>query len=197
MGKKEEAEKKKKKEIEKMRFYPYGCKVVLPGIKCAYRALYYSDIREHIRNHRSNIKNILLNKTAEKRTKARYYEVPAEWPNCESVIVHQNKQTKRQIKNPPNKKKSDNVAIFGPNGDCVYLDQELVLKTIEKQFVSHYVLFDSNSEKSGEKEENSSQATVNSGSSDIFIAPVECEYIPKASLENLSELTDSGKYIYS
>lgn len=49
--------------------YPFNCRVVLPGIKCAYKALHLSEINAHEMKHLRNIKS-------KKRNKSRYYEVP-------------------------------------------------------------------------------------------------------------------------
>lgn len=61
----------KEKDIQKLEYRPRRCEIscLPPGIKCAYRGVYPGDIIKHEISHR---KSILSNR----RTKARYYEVP-------------------------------------------------------------------------------------------------------------------------
>lgn len=112
----------KKEAIKKMESYRFGCSVRVPGLKCAYRAIYYSEILKHIQNHRKSIKSNI-------RTNARQYEVEEIASQKEEKSIQKSTQ-------------SQYVAIFGSDGQCVHFEQEIFFSEIEKKYQQKLITFD-------------------------------------------------------
>lgn len=122
--------------IEKMKSYPFGCTVKSPGLKCAYRALYYSEIIKHVRNHRNSIKSSI-------RTNARRYEIANE--TASKNEEDQQARSSQDFSLELNDQQVQNVAIFG-SGIQRVVSKELLFKEIDKQIEQKFVLFDGASE---------------------------------------------------
>lgn len=98
--------------IEKMKLYPYRCKITTKGFKCAYRALFPAEIKKHMNNHRASIKSGI-------RTNARFYEIP--------VITNPNANACPNMAD-------ELVTIVGPKGNHLEIAKATLLRQIEKRF---------------------------------------------------------------
>lgn len=131
--------------IEKMKPYRFGCKVKLPGLKCVYRSIYLSEMREHVRKHRESIRSGY-------RTKARYFEIGDETKTIENQVdenisAESQEQESRQLE--PNGQKNI-IAIFGADNQCVYVPQEFFFKQIDKQFEENIILSNESGDEANE-----------------------------------------------
>lgn len=187
MGKKKK-EKSKEEELEEMLSLPYGCAVTLPGIKCAFRGHTCFDVKRHVDSHLENTKHLrepVLSDTKNvRRNKSRSYEVPIEWPNCKIETVPRKKRAKKHT----SARKSDplHAAIFGPDGQCVYVERNLFFDKIEERFSDNLISFDATNEAEDLPAAIVNQAVNRSSSSSSITSPVQFgihEYATEEPLE--------------
>lgn len=115
----------KKRTLEKMKRLPFGCKVQVPGYRCAYRAWDLENIRRHIKCHRENIKS------GDHRNKSRYYEIKIQ-NDIDVKKVQKKLVPKKQVQ-------MNQVAIIDPTGKEYFIDEKLVFNTIDQLFEEKFV----------------------------------------------------------
>lgn len=129
---------KREDRIKQMKLLPFKCKAKLPpGIKCVYRALYFSEIESHITKHQKSIDSGVP-------TVARNYEVTNETTTTteNAIEIDQPRDHQLEFDDPV----AARVAVFGPNDQCVYMSLESVFNEIDKRFRENIVFDDKPSE---------------------------------------------------
>lgn len=145
--------KRKYELIEKMKHRPFGCGITnLPkGYICAFRDFTFADIKAHESNHSWSIEN-------NRRTKARYFEIPAPAPKY--------------------------TAIFKPDGQVLYIKQDSLLDLINERLENAEQSLTGNVELVDKSDVK--HALLNSDLSSPEKEQTQQKYIEKAS-ENLIE----------
>lgn len=126
--------------IKKMRDYPHKCDVEIEGHVCVYAALYYSEIKKHIQNHRNSIGKINRSNAL---NNPRRFEVPIQVSIPDEVVSEKsNGECKLTTAPESDQDQVHRIIVFGKNGESVSIEQESFLEQFEQKFIDQVITVD-------------------------------------------------------